>query len=322
MYCVNFFPFFFKMVDWTFEDALMAIQSLPLIPASVLQSTDCLCLGDIHFAKIQPTLKMHTMPIAVLEKWVEGGSFNPKCMAEGDYSHSTAILIIFNPNAQGTALESMSVMLVVCRCKSPVGQISTIPKLIKYTHSLMEVEGQSSEPVHRTICTIVGNYGGHMAFAMDPPFHVTYLLHFVDTEDPAQMTFRSQQNHPVSFTGDCLMVHQLLMRDCPEHKYVMDRHHGCLLIPRGMQFPEDPFPQIVVLRNHATPYRDPKTREEAPFITIGPFASKDTLLQGVARDLELYTAEEVITLRNTGIYKSSSSASQSTPKLLSLTSLG
>ena len=46
------------------------------------------------------------------------------------------------------------------------------------------------------------------------------------------------------------------------------------------------------------------------------------LFKGVARDLELYTAEEVITLRNMGIFKSSSSASQSLPRLISLASLG
>ena len=261
------------------------------------------------------------MPIAVLEKWVEGGSFNPECMAEGDYSRFTAILVVLNPNMQGTALESMSVGLVVCRRKAPVWQIGTILNLMKYAHSLMEVEGQSSEPVRRTICTIVGNYGGHMAFAMDPPFCTTYPLHFIDTDDPAQMTFRNQQNHPVSFTGDGLMVHQLLARDCPECEYMMDMCHGHLLIPRGMQFPPDLFLQIVIPRNHATPYHDPMTGEEAPFITIGPFASKDMLFCGIARDLELYTAEEVITLRNAGIFKSSST-NQSTPKLPSLASLG
>ena len=88
-------------------------------------------------------------------------------------------------------------------------------KLIKYARSLMEVEGQSSKPVCRMICTIVGNYGGDMAFATDPPFCMAYPLSFVHKDDPAQMTFRSQQNHPVSFTADGLLVHQLLMQDCP-----------------------------------------------------------------------------------------------------------
>ena len=76
-YSTNF-DLLFKMVDWTFEDALMAIQSPPLIPTLVLQSADSLHLVDICFAKIQTTLRMCTMPITVLEKWAEGESFNLK----------------------------------------------------------------------------------------------------------------------------------------------------------------------------------------------------------------------------------------------------
>ena len=66
------------MAGWTFEDALAAIQSPHSIPISVLLSTDGLRLGDIHFAKIQTTLRMQTVPITVLETWVADGSFNPE----------------------------------------------------------------------------------------------------------------------------------------------------------------------------------------------------------------------------------------------------
>ena len=64
-----------------------------------------------------------------------------------------------------------------------MGKIAKALNLIKYTHSLMEAEGQSSEPMHRMICTIMGNYGRHMAFVMDPPFCTAYPLHFADTDD-------------------------------------------------------------------------------------------------------------------------------------------
>ena len=184
------------------------------------------------------------------------------------------------------------------------------------------MEGQSAEPEHRIFCTIMGNYGRHMAFATDPPFCTAYSLDFVLKEDPAQMMFRNLQNHPVSITADGLLVRQLLVWDCTEHEYAMDTHNGCLLIPRGLQFPQDLFPRIVVPRNHASPYCDPKTGKEAPFTTVGPFAKRDTLFRDITGYLELYTAEEVITLRNVGMFKSSSGASQSLPKLLSLTSLG
>ena len=113
------------------------------------------------------------------------------------------------------------------------------------------------------------------------------------------------------------MVHQLLMQDCPECEYMMYRCHGCLLISRGVQFPPDLFPQIVMLHNHVTPYHDPKMGEDAPFITIGPFTSRDTLFPSTARDLDLYTTEEIITLKNMGIFKSTSTI-KSSPKLPSL----
>ena len=48
---------------------------------------------------------------------------------------------------------------------------------------------------------------------------------------------------------------------------------------------------------------------------MGPFSSKDMLFPGIARDLELYTTEEVMSLRSAGILKSSSGASLSLSKL-------
>ena len=89
------------MVGWTFKNALAAIQSPPSIPFSVLLSVDGLCLGDICFAKIQMTLHMWTVSITVLERWIANRSFNPECMAVSDYSGSTAILILLNPNQGG-----------------------------------------------------------------------------------------------------------------------------------------------------------------------------------------------------------------------------
>ena len=88
------------MANWTFEDELTAIQSLPSIPTSVLQSVGGLRLGDICFVKIHTTLQMHAIPLTILERWVENGSFNPECMVEGDYSRSMAILLALNPDAR------------------------------------------------------------------------------------------------------------------------------------------------------------------------------------------------------------------------------
>ena len=71
------------MVDWTFKDALMAIQSLPSILASVLQSMDDLHLGDIHFAKIQTTLWIHAVPLTILEKMGREWELPPRVYGRG-----------------------------------------------------------------------------------------------------------------------------------------------------------------------------------------------------------------------------------------------
>ena len=99
------------MADGTFKDALAAIQSPSSIPTSVLQNADGLHFGDIHFAKIHTTLQMHAMSLALLEKWIDNGGFNPECMADGDYSCSTAILLVFPPDAQLKDIESIGIGL-------------------------------------------------------------------------------------------------------------------------------------------------------------------------------------------------------------------
>ena len=139
VYGTNFF-ILFKMADWTFEDALVAIRSPDSVPISVLQSAGGLHLGDIRFAKIQTTLRMRTIPIAVLEKWAVDGSFNLENMAEGDYSCTTTILILLCTNPEGTALESASVGLIIRQHMGPVGSISTIMKVINCARSLIEIE--------------------------------------------------------------------------------------------------------------------------------------------------------------------------------------
>ena len=107
-------------------------------------------------------------------------------MPESDYSHSMVILVALNLNSQGTVLESAGVGLIIHQCKAPIGQLANI-SLIKYGHSLLEAEGQSSEPECGTFCTIIGNYGGHMAFAMDPQFCVAYPLDVVLKGDPGKI---------------------------------------------------------------------------------------------------------------------------------------
>ena len=193
------------MSGWSFEDALAAIQSPASIPFSVLLSTDGIHLGDVRFAKVQTTLRMWSVSIPTLERWIESRKFNPNRKAEDEYSCSMGILVILNPNHQGTGLKCMSVGLIFQWCNGNVGQIEDIPKLIAHTRSQLQ---ESKSP--QTFCIIVGDYEGSMGFATDPPFCTTYPLSFANKDDPVRMTFWNPQNQPASFGADILLVHQLL----------------------------------------------------------------------------------------------------------------
>ena len=122
---------------WRWQTGHLKMHSLPYrvrLPYQ-LQS----CKVRMAFAWGTYALERSTLPcgcdtllLTILERWVENGSFNPECMAEGDYSHSTAILLTLNPDTQGKDIESMGIGLIVHQCKALLGQISSIPHLIKY----------------------------------------------------------------------------------------------------------------------------------------------------------------------------------------------
>ena len=64
------------------------------------------------------------------------------------------------------------------------------------------------------------------------------------------------------------------------------------------------FPRSWFLAVMQTPYSDPRSGVEAPFFTVGPFVSTDTLFPGAAGDLDLFTDKEVTTLTHLGVLKS------------------
>ena len=82
------------------------------------------------------------------------------------------------------------------------------------------------------------------------------------------------------FPTDVLLVRQLLARDSSAHEHVLDKRRRCILIPRGVHLSSNVIPEIEVPRGHSAPYYNRRTGVEAPFFTMGPFASTDTLFPG------------------------------------------
>ena len=152
---------------------------------------------------------------------------------------------------------------------------------------------------------IVGDYGGPLAFATEPPFCTAYPLCFANRDDPTRMTFRHPQNHPWSFPTDALLVRQLLARDSSVREHALDKRRRRILIPRGVHLSSNVIPEIEVPRCHSAPYYNHQTGVEAPFFTMGPFTRTDTLFPGAPGDLDLYTDMEIYCLKNIGILEPS-----------------
>ena len=99
-----------------------------------------------------------------------------------------------------------------------------------------------------------------MAFATDPPLCTAYSLEFIHK----MILLRLHSGASIIIQSSALqMVCQLLMSDCPKCEYALATCNGHLLIPRGVQFPEYLYSEIVVPRNQTEPYCDSKTGKEA-----------------------------------------------------------
>ena len=86
---------------------------------------------------------------------------------------------------------------------------------------------------------------------------------------------------------------------------MLDKCRRHILIPRGVHLSSSIIPEIEVPRGHSAPYYNRRTGVEAPFFTMGPFASTDTLFPGTPGDLDLYTDMEISCLKNVGILETS-----------------
>ena len=199
----------------------------------------------------------------------------------------------------------VSVGLIIRWRKGPVGWIEDIPRFITFIRSQLKGDRPASLHDHKTYCMIVGDYGGPLAFATEPPFCTAYPLSFADRDDPTRMTFRHPHNHPWSFPTDVLLVRQLLAWDSSAREHALDKRRRRILIPRGVHLSTNVIPEIKVPRGHSAPYYNCRTGVEAPFFTMGPFASTDTLFPGGPGDLDLYTDMEISCLKNIGILETS-----------------
>ena len=240
------------MTTWSFRDALEELEVRGRFDELVLWSTMGLCLGDIHFAEIQTTIKMRMVRLSTFLWFVEQGSFNADNLPLDGCSHTMAILLAFIPDRRLEDIENVAIGNVIQRCGSPLGDISSINTVIESIHSILKTEHKKSPLKHRAYMMLIGNYGRHMAFATDPPYCVAYAADYKNN-DPSKMTPCEPLNHVYTMVTSNMVVRRLLSLPSWEPADRKQTKGGHLLIPRGMQFGPRLFPEIVIPHNHAGP---------------------------------------------------------------------
>ena len=218
-----------------------------------------------------------------------------------DYSHSTTILLAFVPNADLMDIESVGIRMVLHWHGGSLASISSMQTFLENIHSDLKDIHKLNMQTRCTYVMLIGNYGGHRAFATDLPYCIAYAAIYYKTTDPQTMMILNPENHPAAILAGDMVLHQLLALNNPDPNYMRIPHGRHLLIPRGVHFSNYLFPEIVIPQNHAAPYIDPATRAEAPFISMGPFHTSDPLFMGVIGDYHLYTAQQILHLKSTGI---------------------
>ena len=288
------------MATWSFRDALEELELRRHFDDSMLQSEAGLRLGDICFAEIQTTIKMRAVRFSTFLHYIADGTFNPDKLAPHCCSQTTAILIAFLPDRHLQDIESVGIGCVIRRFGSPLGDVSSVCTVIDSVWSVLKSEADKQRPHCRAYMMLIGNYGGHMGFATEPPYCVAYAAEYRD-KDPSKMTPREPINHSYAMVSDKMIVRRLLSVpnwDPSERKRTKG---GRLLIPRGVQFGPKLFPELVILRNHAGPLVDSATGHDAPFQTVGSFRAVDPIFPSFPGDLALFTAKEVAKLKELGV---------------------
>ena len=172
------------MTTWSFRDALAELEARGQFDESMLRSAQGLNMRDICFAEIQTTFKMRVVSFHMFMHFIEKGSSSADNLPVDSCSHTTAILLAFIPDPCLTDIKCMGIGNVIQRCRSPLGDIASIHVVVDQICGVLATEQKNDSGKCRVYMMLIGNYGGHMAFAMDPPYCVAYAADYKKTDTP------------------------------------------------------------------------------------------------------------------------------------------
>ena len=109
-------------------------------------------------------------------------------------------------------------------------------------------------------------------------------------------------NNPAGTCLCCCMCHttlQYMNANAKQHKKYSGSH---LILPRGAQYKEQLFPEILKPWNHRELLMDSSTKEPFPMELVGDFWVADPIFKGCYGDSLLYSDAELHQLRWWGIH--------------------
>ena len=206
-------------------------------------------------------------------------------------SGTTAILLVFQVDGQHERITDIYVGLMVqwveSRLYTPdqiLDFVADIEVNLKVACDALKARGDPSKRC--AFCFFVSNYGGTMSVPMDPPYCLIYPMSYV--RDMELDHFNTHNNPAGTCLHHCICHATLLhLNDDPnQHReYARSR----LILPRGAQYKEQLFPEILKPWNHQEPLTDSVTKESFPMELVGDFRSMDPIFKGCYSDLFLYS---------------------------------
>ena len=199
------------MTNWSFRYALEELKAKCHFDESVLKSTIGLRLGDIRFTELQTTIKMHALCASAC--FCDMSKRGPSMKTICPWMAIVIPQLYFLPSSLTSTWRTLSALgigSIIQRRRSPLGDISSFNMVIKSIHSILNTERKKSLLKCRTYMMLIGNYGGHMAFATDPPYCVAYTADYKNTTDPSKMTPHEPLNHAYTMVSSNMVVRRLL----------------------------------------------------------------------------------------------------------------
>ena len=302
---IIFLLFSFQMAVLNFNRILLMLADQGSIPWDTLQSQDGPNLGDVHFCSIRQTLRMQCISLDRLRELIAKGAFMPPT-SEGppELSGTTAILLVFQADGQHERITDVYVGLVIHRVESCLYTpdqildfVTDIEVNLKVAWDALKAGGDPGN--RRAFCLFVSNYGGAMSIPTDLPYCLIYPMSYVRDVEPDH--FDTRNNPAGTRLHHCICRATLqYMNDDPSQcrEYSGSR----LILPRGAQYKEQLFPEILKPRNHWEQLTNSATKEPFPTELVGDFRSKDPIFKGCCGNSFLYSNAELGRLRRHGIH--------------------